>query len=137
MKTKLIFSEHDKNNHISTVVINTDLGEFTGIVLCQPCDYKHESRYFGCQLAELKAVMQYASAKRAAAANQLKGLDKYYKMMANTRNFCADDYWVRKLKDALCAAANDVQYWKDYRKSLKQTYASLIVSRDKHNTKGN
>ena len=62
------------NPHQYHVTIGTDMGQFSGTVVCRSEDYKNESRYFGFELAEIKAEIQYARAKRNYYEAQLKAL---------------------------------------------------------------
>ena len=63
-KPTLIENTYYESDHTYLVTIGTDMGEFTGCAQCEPADYDYESRYFGWELAEIKANLQYARAKR-------------------------------------------------------------------------
>ena len=131
MSTRLLFSNHNPETHISTVTIATDIGEFTASVTCREEDYENESRYFGCTLAEMKALMKYTTAKRFAAENQFKSLERYYNTMVGTRTFSMYTFWFKKLEQELHKTADEIRKWKDYRNSLKYAYYMQISTRDR------
>ena len=72
---KLIESHYDEGSGMSYVVLNTDLGKFYGnAFLNQEEDSEIASAYFGCELAEMDATLQYYSRKRSILAQGLEAL---------------------------------------------------------------
>ena len=127
----LIDTYHDEETHAYCVTIGTDMGAFLGCVQCREEDYPHESQFFGFELAEIKAEIEYARAKRDHWNTQLLALNNYWRGMAGTRNYDGNAYWVKQLRHAVDHAADQRDYWVDEIDALKRTYLTTIIARDK------
>ena len=90
---KLIKSHYDKEDGMSFVKITTDLGCFDGYAFLNPEDKEIASKYLGCEIAELRAHIEYFK-KRKYIINQrltaLKGLRKKFKKYISTNMDYAD-----------------------------------------------
>lgn len=126
----LISCISDKENHRYTVTIGTDMGAFTGSVKCQPADYKYESEYFGLELAELKAEIEYARAKRKNYEAQLKALTGFWKDMAQTRTYTGYEFWVKKMREKTGNVEAQMRYWRERVAYLKDAYWHHIIAAD-------
>lgn len=75
---KLIKSNYDEESGISYVELNTDLGKFYGYAfLNKEEDADIASVYFGCELAEMDATLQYYVKKRYILAQGLEALYRF------------------------------------------------------------
>lgn len=126
----LISAIRDKNNHTYTVTIGTDIGQFTGEVFCRPEDWERESRYFGLELAELKANILYARAKKNHYAAQIKALNEFYNNMRTTRTYNANAFWVKKLQEQIDDLVLTLKWWKNRIQYLKEAYHIKITTFD-------
>jgi len=75
---KLTQADYDKESGISYVTIQTDLGNFYGYAfLNKEEDADIASAYFGCELAEMDATLQYYIKKRYILAQGLEALYRF------------------------------------------------------------
>lgn len=75
---KLIKSNYDEESGMSYVELNTDLGKFYGYAfLNKEEDADIASAYFGCELAEMDATLQYYNHKRFLLAQGLEALYRF------------------------------------------------------------
>lgn len=125
------------NDHAYLVTIGTDMGQFIGLVECREEDWDHESRYFGFELAEIKAEIQYARAKRNYYSAQLKALTEFWRDMSTTRTFDTEDFWVKKMRIKVDDIENTKRFWENRIKYLKECYHLKIVTFDSLNAKRN
>lgn len=129
----LISHDYDADSHVYIVTIGTDMGQFTGAAMCQPEDYQYETKYTGWELAELKAEIEYARAKRNDYNAQTESLLRFWRDMSKTRTFDPNAYWVKQLKrrvDDLDKARNT---WHDRVLALKELYRRKVVINDEMN----
>lgn len=134
MKHTLIYSGTAVNNpHQYNVVIGTDMGQFSGTVVCRPEDYDHESKFLGYELAEIKAEIAYARAQRDYWNARLKALTQFWREMADTRNYNVDAYWVKKMRKDVNDADKRVTYWVETIGYLKECYHLKITTFDSFN----
>lgn len=111
MNYTLINAEHDFNTHISTATISTDIGLFTATSRCHKEDIPYESKYFGCRLAEWKALRMHAKAKRREALAAMNALMSFAVRMGYTRNYKPTDYYVKQLWHEIEVARSRVEKW--------------------------
>lgn len=130
MKPFTLIENTKLDEHTYLVTIGTDIGQFTGAVVCRPEDYEYESEFFGYDLAELKAQIQYARAKRNQYDNQLRILSTFWRDMAQTRTYDANAFWVKKMRERVDTAAAKRHEWSERIQGLKQIYHDKIVGRD-------
>lgn len=130
MKHTLIEALHDVDQHAYTVTIGTDMGQFSGSVECRPEDYNHESRYFGFELAEIKAEIEYARAKKKFYAAQIDALRRFWTDMSGTRTYDIDAFWVKKIRTRLGELEVEYMFWSNRACYLKDAYHTKIVSFD-------
>jgi hypothetical protein len=135
-KRNTLISNTEKD-HVYTVVIGTDMGQFEGSVFCRPEDRDHESSYFGWEQAEIRATEKYAKAKIKNYAARLKALTDFLGMMSNTRTFSADAYWVKKMEQEIEDLRQIQRDWKRYARHLEEQYHLNIVNFDNFNSTRN
>lgn len=131
MKHTLIHSGTAVDNpHQYNVVIGTDMGQFSGTVVCRPEDYAHESKFLGYELAEIKAEIAYARAQRDHWNARLRALTQFWREMADTRSYNVDAYWVKKMRKEVDEADRRVTYWVETIGYLKEAYHLKITAFD-------
>ena len=135
MKRHTLIDNSIINDHDYCVTIGTDIGQFKGVAKCRPEDYKNESKYFGWELAEIKAEIEYARAKRKHYEAELKALTDFWRDMANTRTYDIDAYWVKKMRKKIDAVSEQREYWANQVNALKDAYHVNIVTFDALNSR--
>lgn len=70
----LIKADYNENTGISNVMIDTDLGAFTGQAKLHDEDKDYASKYTGCRYAETRATIKYLKMKQKYILGQLKVL---------------------------------------------------------------
>lgn len=130
---KLISAKYDTETMASIVTIGTDLGIFEGIVTIREEDVPYASRYFGCELAELKAYINYAKAKMKYYRAQKKALVDFFKTMKDTRTWDAEAYYVYQLDRHIQEVNDNYHRWKRIVNQCNDSYHKLVIDRDKAN----
>lgn len=132
MKHTLIHSGTAVDNpHQYNVVIGTDMGQFSGTVVCRPEDYAHESKFLGYELAEIKAEIAYARAQRDHWNARLKALTQFWREMADTRSYNVDAYWVKKIRKEVDENSRlQRDFWNNRITYLKEVYHLKIITFD-------
>lgn len=121
--------------HTYLVTIGTDMGQFTGAVECREEDWDHESQYFGFELAEIKAEIEYARTKRKCYDAQLKALTEFWHDMSSTRTYNVDAFWVKKIRSKVNMIEAERSHWAERVKHLKEAYHLKVVTFDSLNIK--
>ena len=115
-----------------TVTIGTDMGQFTGETFCRFEDRPHQSDYFGWELAEIKAEIEYARAKRKYYDAQMGALVQFWGEMSKTRTFDTDAFWVKKIAQRVDDLDNKRMFWSDRVRDLQENYRKNIVAFDEY-----
>ena len=118
------------NEHLYNVTIGTDMGQFSGSVECRPEDYNHESRFFGFELAELKAEIEYTRAKKKFYDAQIAALTRFWEEMKGTRTYDLDAFWVKKMRERLKDLEADRNFWANRAWYLRDRYRTKIIAFD-------
>lgn len=130
-KHSLIHAGVAKDNpHQYNVVIGTELGQFSGTVECRPEDEEYESKFFGFELAEMKAEIEYARAKRKECLAKIKGVTEFWREMAETRNYDQDAFWVKKMREKVDKYQLQFEFWCERIDYLKSAYHLKIMNFD-------
>lgn len=116
--------------HTYLVTIGTDIGQFTGAVECREEDWGYESKYFGFELAEIKAEIKYARAKKRYYSAELRALTEFWRDMTTTRNYDQDAFWVKKIRARVDDTESKRRFWADRVKYLKECYHLKITTFD-------
>lgn len=130
MRKHTLIENIKPNPYTYLVTIGTDLGEFTGATECREEDWPHQSDMFGWTLAEIKAEIEYAKAKKAFYSAQLKALTEFWRNMAATRTYNANDFWVKKMRIKVDEIDRQYNFWTEHVKYLKLSYHNAIQTRD-------
>lgn len=128
--TRHTLIEARQEGHAYLITIGTDLGQFSGAVQCREEDYGNESKYFGFELAEIKAEIAYARAQRNHWEAQLKALTQFWRDMSETRTYDYHAFWVKQIRDRTSKVDTERQYWVETINNLKNTYYLKIKERD-------
>ena len=123
------------NPHLYNVVIGTDMGQFSGSVECRTEDFDHESRYFGYELAEIKALIKYARAKAKHYDALWHDLSNFWREMSQTRTYNRDAFWVKKISRRIDEYYDKAREWKELARSMKENYHVKIQTFDELNSK--
>lgn len=130
MKRHTLIKNTKPNEHTYLVTIGTDIGQFTGVVECREEDWDYESQYFGFELAEIKAEIEYARIKRKYYDAQLKALTEFWRDMRQTRTYDIDAFWVKKMRDKVSKVAIEREHCVEVIKDLKRAYHLKITTFD-------
>ena len=130
MKRHTLIENIKLDPHTYLVTIGTDIGQFTGAVECREEDWAYESQYFGFELAELKAEIAYARAKRNDYNAQLKSITQFWREMSTTRTYDVDAFWVKKMRQKVNDIESYRNLWADRVNELKTAYFMKIRSFD-------
>ena len=96
---KLIESHFDEESGISCVTLDTDLGKFYGYAfLNKEEDAEIASAYFGCELAEMEATLQYYDYKRFLLAQGLEALYRFRTDLKRSPQYNSESFEVQLLE---------------------------------------
>lgn len=133
-KPTLIKNGISVDGRLYNVVIGTDIGQFSGTVEIRPEDELYRSDYFGWELAEIKANIKYAKAKKQYYAAQMQALKKFWGEMSKTRTYNNDAFWVKKIEQELETIEAHHRYWKHRIDYLKENYRLKVIVFDSSKT---
>lgn len=125
--TKALFNLEDK---ISYVEISSDLGTFSGETICREEDLDHVSRYFGCQIAEGKAVRKLAKAKVRQLKAQRDALQRALNRIEAKYENEEYAYWQVQMRREIKNYEKEIQEFEVEVKKIGETIVNLIHSRD-------
>lgn len=123
------------DDHVYLVTIGTDLGNFTGMVKCREEDWDHESQYFGFELAEHKAEIAWARAKKKECEARMGALTRFWAEMSKTRTFDQDAFWVKKIAKRIDELSWERHDWGHRIDKMKDAYHVKLVAFDLLSTK--
>lgn len=134
-KPTLIKNGISADERLYNVIIGTDMGQFSGTVEIRPEDEPCRSNYFGWELAEIKANIQYARAKKKYYNAQLRALKELWNNMSKTRTYDDTAFWVKKIHEQINDLELTIKWWKNRIDYLKETYHLKIATFDSLNAK--
>lgn len=134
MKYTLITAHYDVDTGRSSATISTPYGHFTGYVDMLP-EEPYPSKYFGCRLAELKALKYAEKAALRQLRAELRALQNYFNLLMDTRSFDEDSFHVKKLIGVMDELKRRIDVSKYNVRKLAQSYHDEIVEHDKTLTK--
>lgn len=123
------------NPHQYNVIIGTDIGQFSGTVECRAEDWDRESKFFGFELAEIKANIKYAKAKARHYEALWNELMNFWKVMSDTRTYDENAFWVKKIARRIDDYADKARTWRHLVQDMKNTYHLKIQLFDAQNRK--
>jgi septal ring factor EnvC (AmiA/AmiB activator) len=103
MKHKLLAAAYDTDTKISTAVISTRLGQFTGTAKIHPDEpEENESKFFGCVLAEARANLKALKALLKEYKIKRTSLIEMKNIFDSLKNIDQSSLEYRRLKRRLC-----------------------------------
>ena len=127
----LMNSNYDETTGVSTVTINTDVGVFTGTSKCHP-DEKYKSKFFGCQIAEGRALLAYQRELVKIGHAQLTALFNLNTTVCQMTDYQKDNMYTSKIRRAMY----EKQAWIEERKKkieeTKNAIKIMIAARDEY-----
>lgn len=129
MKYKLKNSNYNEETGVSMVEISTRYGNFSATVQMR-ADEEYPSKYFGCKLAEIKALKKAEKMRLRELRAELKGLQDFFVEMMDTRTFNGYSFPMLKLGEKMVRLRQDIDVCKYNIRQLGKNYHDLIVSRD-------
>lgn len=117
---KLIESHFDEESGISCVTLDTDLGKFYGYAfLNKEEDAEIASAYFGCELAEMEATLQYYDKKRYLLAQGLEALYSFRVDLKRNPQYNSESFEVQLLDRRINQKENQKRIYDVMIKNLK------------------
>lgn len=87
MQWKIKKSDYNSKKGYSYVIISTPLGDFKGEAFLNKEDIQYESTYFGCTLAEERALVKYWKVQLTNAKIALRTLKNLEKVFVSLKDF--------------------------------------------------
>ena len=117
---KLIEAHFDEESGISCVTLDTDLGKFYGYAfLNKEEDAEIASAYFGCELAEMEATLQYYDKKRYLLAQGLEALYSFRVDLKRNPQYNSESFEVQLLDKRINQKENQKRIYDVMIKNLK------------------
>ena len=117
---KLIESHFDEESGISCVTLDTDLGKFYGYAfLNKEEDADIASSYFGCELAEMEATLQYYIKKRYILAQGLEALYRFRVDLKRNPQYNSESFEFELLEKRITQKENQKRLYDVMIKNLK------------------
>ena len=130
---KLIESHYDEGSGMSYVVLNTDLGKFYGnAFLNQEEDAEIASAYFGCELAEMDATLQYYVKKRCILAQGLEALYHFRTDLKRSPQYNSESFEAQLLEKRISQKENQKKLYDVMIKNLKNAIKARPEQRIKN-----
>lgn len=148
MKYKLIDSSFNEKNGVSYVKIKTKLGIFEGIAKRHPKDIDIQSNFFGCKLAELRAIKKCFLKNKKEIKNKqllLENLISNLQLLKNYNHNSVETRFIRKqyfiLQKELQKIDKEILFLdiqiktlsNNYRETLNTVYKKIEENRRKKN----
>lgn len=127
---KMKMSNYDKESGVSIVSLATDLGEFTGVSRLHEDDRENASSFFGCEIAELRALIAYSKRRKMIVAQQYKAIKDMYKNLEQMKAFNKESVEARKIRRKLYELSEEWNQWKDNINSLESEIVARCTARD-------
>ena len=132
---KLSLGEFDPTTGISMTKIETKIGTFVGTAYLQDKDKNNSSRFFGCQLAEYKAIRKYYIALVKRLKLEARGMKQICDAIDNSIKVTDKNDLRPAAKIAKCNYNKklcEIKKLENYIKDIGNTMSSLIEERDKN-----
>ena len=117
---KLTEAHFDEESGISCVTLDTDLGKFYGYAfLNREEDAEIASAYFGCELAEMEATLQYYDKKRYLLAQGLEALYSFRVDLKRNPQYNSESFEAQLLDRRINQKENQKRIYDAMIKNLK------------------
>lgn len=130
MNNKLIYSNYDSETGKSIVIIRNKYGTFKGKVYIDQEDKKYESKFFGCRLAEIKAVIKCYKYQKNNIKEQLKSLQQLDLDFQKMKEYNNKSFEARRLKRRIFELKQKEQEIENKISTCKDVYQKEIASRN-------
>ena len=127
----LMNSNYDETTGVSTVTINTDVGMFTGTAKCHP-DEKYKSKFFGCQIAEGRALLAYQRELVKIGNAQLTALFNLNTTVCQMRDYKKDNMYTSKIRRAMYEKQKWIENIKQKMERTEDAIKKMIIARDEY-----
>ena len=127
---KLVYSDFNKITGISTVTLSTDLGEFTGTAKLHEDDAESASNYFGCQIAETRALIEYSKRKKQVVRQQYLMLKNLYTNISQTKTFDKNCVSARKMRRKIYELHKEWRTWRKTIEGLEEHIKNSCIARE-------
>lgn len=131
MKIKLIYSNFDENTGISTAIIQTNLGQFTGTSKLHEEDRVISSNFAGCRYAEIRAIIKYIKKRIENINYEIKGLQDCKKIIESLKDYNPHSVENRKIRRRIFELEKDKTKLKEQINGLNLKLLDLMNQRDK------
>ena len=128
---KILTTEYNPDTKISTVVINSDLGKFSGSSRLHEEDLDIESSFAGFQYAEMRAIIKYMKKKAEIAKYKMQGLDNCIKSLIYKKGYEHNSLEARTLRKHYYIARKEKMDWDNRIISLHQKMYDMMKNRRK------
>ena len=128
---KIKSSNYDEVSGVSIVTILTELGEFTGVARLHEDDKENASSFFGCEIAEIRAYIQYSKKQQFIALHKYKAFKDMYKNLSQMKEFNKDSVEARKIRRKMHELSEEWNTWKKNAKSLEEGIYVKCLQREK------
>lgn len=130
---KLTESHFDEESGISCVTLDTDLGKFYGYAfLNKEEDAEIASAYFGCELAEMDATLQYYDYKRFLLAQGLEALYRFRVDLKRNSQYNSESFEAQLLEKRISQKENQKRLYDVMIKNLKNAIKARPEQRIKN-----
>ena len=109
MKYRMLYSNYDQQDKFSYVLIRTKYGDFCGAARMHPEDEAYESSFFGCQIAEIKALIKAHRAKIKEIKIKIKALKDFEKVLQNLKDYNLNSVECKKLRKQIYILNKEMQ----------------------------
>jgi len=97
-KYNVKYSDYNSVSKTSYVIITTYLGEFTGTAKLHEEDKDIESRFFGCEIAEMRAGLKFLKAQKKILKNEYQTLYRLNEKLNKMKDYNKDSLEARQLR---------------------------------------
>ena len=127
---KVKMANYDKESGVSIVTLATDLGEFTSVSRLHEDDRENASSFFGCEIAEMRALIAYSKRQKMITSQQYKAIKDMYKNLEQMKAFNKDSVEARKIRRKLYELHEEWAQWKKNINSLEANIYAKCVARE-------
>lgn len=118
MKTKLIQSNFFPETGISSAIIDTKYGLFSGVSTLREEDLEIQSSFRGCQYAEIKAIRKAYKAEIKELNLKIKTLQDFEKVLKNMKEYNEHSFEAKRLR-------KEIFLYQKKKKEIQETIADI------------
>ena len=129
IQMKTIASDYNENTGVSTVMLSTDLGNFTGESRLHPEDVEIASHFAGCRYAEMRAGIKYMKAKAKIAKYKLEPLVHIYNSLKQMNSYSENNKGIKMLEKEIYLLEDEFETFNMHAKTLAERLNKAIEVR--------